>query len=230
MYKCALDEEDRAEWYALYADALAHSGQYAEALDALRTYFDNIEHPEPYWWLFQAVLDLIVEKFSIDTQIRDRETAINIASPGQYSADELQQPETFATALKHDALCGLAWFNMGIAYTEGDEHEQATYAFIGAAISVSWDEEAWVNALGASINANPYLAAIVLQSAHSVLGTDVVIGFIEALQESAPDQIDDLMPLLDQVIQSIPVDSQKGTFTYRLRHADGSVEKETLHF
>ena len=48
--------------------------------------------------------------------------------------------------LKIDLLCGLAWFNLGVAYSKAGKSTEAVFSFAMCGLIHKGDVEAWVNA------------------------------------------------------------------------------------
>ena len=60
--------------------------------------------------------------------------------------------ETWEAAIELDALCGLAWFNLGIEQNRSGKHADAAFSFILCGLVQTWDIEAWVNATLCCLN------------------------------------------------------------------------------
>ena len=147
LYKCVLDLGEEGMCQALYADALMFAGEYHLALQAFKTYFDSNVECEPEYRLKAFALKNICSMFKIEKQKRKTQKAVQLStrddnlSPSEYRG-KLQQ------ALNYDALCSIAWFNLGVLESILEHQESSLFSFLFAAIINKSDLEAWCNAIG----------------------------------------------------------------------------------
>jgi tetratricopeptide (TPR) repeat protein len=153
LYKEAVEHSQGELVLALYADALMFSGWYDEA----KTWFDKYLADKPYdptqelcserdeWHLKYHMMIHIVNSMGIKQQERNAKAATGHISRG------IEEPalmhDALTRALEADALCGLAWFNMGqeLVHTDNDR-KAAVYSYLFAGLTQPRDVEAWVNA------------------------------------------------------------------------------------
>jgi len=150
MYKMALDRGASSSVKPLFADALMFSGKYQQALDIFSEYLNSetVEHDE--WHLKRICLDQIIKSTGIKEQTRHKEealAAIDITKAGEDGFVKLLE-----STIEMDMLCGLAWFNLGVAYSKAANHENATLSFTMCGLVQTGDIGAWVNAALSSVN------------------------------------------------------------------------------
>ena len=146
FYERAQQLGERGNCPALLADSLLFSGRFRESLDAFHTYFQTAEKPDPEWKLKARVLHAFQDTLRFDDQRRQRITALTLASTEIKSSVE-ESREQLIEALNHDALCNLAWFNLGVLENRAQNKEAAFFAFLTAALIDAHDVEAWCNAM-----------------------------------------------------------------------------------
>ena len=150
LYKMALDKGASSSVKPLFADALMFSGKYQQALDIFSEYLSSktVEHDE--WHLKRLCLDEIIERTGIKEQTRQKEKAL--AAIDITKAGEDGFLKSLESAIEMDMLCGLAWFNLGVAHNKAGNHEDATFSFAICGLVQTWDIAAWVNATLSSLN------------------------------------------------------------------------------
>lgn len=129
-----------------WADALLWSGRYAEAEEAFVS-VNASEHSAPEWRLKERALPSI-RKAAGTQQTRDPDGAVALAdleplqAAGQVISNATAR-ERLEGALRLDALCALAWFNLGILESsEGDLRLGFEY-FTTAAVLAPGDLDLW---------------------------------------------------------------------------------------
>ena len=121
----------------------------------------------------------------MDRQQRQRKAAIRLVTPDP-QATEADFTERLERALKLDALCGIAWFNLGVHFAHQGKTEDALIAFLWAALVQSNDVEAWANAFGLSMSSSKFSAL----ACHIVIAARFATGerFAEAVLKNANAQ------------------------------------------
>jgi len=152
MYKKALEKGAPESAKSLYADALMYSGCYKLALNVFNEYLNSCEVEHDEWHLKKICLEKLVISRHLDKQARKEKEAINIIDITK--ANEIYFEKLLESAIDIDALCGLAWFNLGILKHKRGKHEDATYYFTFCGLIQTWDIEAWVNAVLCCLNQN----------------------------------------------------------------------------
>lgn len=177
LYKMALNKGASSSKKPLYADALMFSGKYQMAFDVFSEYLktNKVEHDE--WHLKRICLDLLIERTGIKEQTRRKEealTAIDIKK-----ADEENYVKSLESAIDMDMLCGLAWFNLGVAHSKAGDNRDAAISFTICGLVQPWDITAWVNATLCSLNKEVVIDAstlfLILRTAYFLHG-DMFLG------------------------------------------------------
>lgn len=155
-----------AEWYrkakeisesilipALHADAVMFAGRYDEAMGYFDEYLagqsndsaSELCNERDEWHLKYHMMVHIVKSMGIKEQTRNTKEAVANVERGINNPAQMR--DSLMRALKEDALCGLAWFNMGqhLVNVENDR-KAAVYCYLFTGLTQTWDVEAWVNA------------------------------------------------------------------------------------
>jgi tetratricopeptide (TPR) repeat protein len=159
---------------ALGADATMFAGRYRDARDGFAEY--NRKHPNPVadeWRLKEAFLNFLVERHEIVEQVRDREAA----ETAMRALPEETTPAQAASMvhqvlLRHDALDGSAWFNLGRALLELGEGEAGLPPLLAASLCLEGEAVAWVTAVvhATELQADPALIGDMLTCAARMAG------------------------------------------------------------
>lgn len=199
---------------ALYADSLFYSRRYAAAQDQLRIYFENEKGDklECEWLLKQKCLHAIVCTLGIDEQKNQLAT---------YDLKLLIKDEDIdglVSFIKEvDALSGIAWFNVGIAYSQKGFFADATICFLIAAYTNFDPFDSWKNAIGCSIQSgDDELHTVIFMASFEKHGTD----FLEYLLSKSVtgDSIKRQLAHVD-LVQSLERIQEKNTsFKVRIGH------------
>lgn len=173
---------------ALTADALMFAGKYKSALAEFEEYLRQESSAEPEWYLKALALEGLMKFLGIDEQKRQPEAASELADVKGVAAEREQ--EMLLDALRADALCPLAWFNLGAEWNQQGRQENAFLAFLLAGLVNAYDPEAWTNAisLGLSSRDNSGLMSAVLTVAYYKNGEEI-IGAIHRALEQQPSNI-----------------------------------------
>lgn len=136
LYKYAVTINQVPEYYALYADALLFAGKYAESKNAFKNYFQSSSNILPEWELKAWILSVICQ-IAGGEQKRNIEIATKIATPPDedISATPLEDYESSLNkALQHDAICSLAWSNLGILQLNFGDQISSFFSFLAASL------------------------------------------------------------------------------------------------
>lgn len=144
MYKKALEKGAPESVKPLYADALMHSGHYQLAFDVFSEYLSSGKEEHDEWHLKTICLEKLINSRGIKKQTRQKKEALNIIDITEAHDENFEK--LLESAIEKDFLCGLAWFNLGIAQHKKGKHEDAVFSFTLCGLVQTWDIEAWVNA------------------------------------------------------------------------------------
>jgi tetratricopeptide (TPR) repeat protein len=131
----------------LLADALMFAGRYGEALSAFGAYSPSEpDDAVDEWGLKELFLDRLTTEMDILSQDRDPSAATALMEQLNFeTTPSAQLVGALHTALRHDALSNVAWFNLGRAHLDLRDEQAALADYLGAAVSRRWDGEAWLN-------------------------------------------------------------------------------------
>jgi tetratricopeptide (TPR) repeat protein len=223
-YKRATDLGVPTRVKALYADALAHAGQYREARAALQEYLEEDPDAAPYWYLKQGLLATIIEKIA-DRQKRAPEHAGAIVEKAIAIDDPRETARLLDDALAADALSAVAWFNYGYAARQLGDDTQLT-AYLAAAVLQTWDVEAWVNAimLGSMHGVDQGFFSAIVAAAHQEAGDAVKRQLVTFLRQQ-PSEIDReaILRAYDETVAQVPP-GRDDPLTVRFFGDDGRAE------
>jgi tetratricopeptide (TPR) repeat protein len=144
-YERALDQGADDSLRALLADSLLLSGRYSAAESA----FAALEEPHasnPEWRLKLRLLTAI-GNLGLGAQARDIEAAPRLADVSSDELSDDQRRAQLRAALAVDALCPLAWFNLGFLEHSLGNFVEAEEAFSNAAVLSRGDLDAFVRAI-----------------------------------------------------------------------------------
>lgn len=185
FYKRAIDLGEEGDCCALYADALMFAGRYRESREAFDAYLTSTPDAASEWRLKAWALQGIRRTLGCDEQKRQTVAAIKLVPHDiKPCSEEIRQK--LEEALRHDALCGLAWFNLGVLESQTGKREDAFLSFLMASLINRGDVEAWCNAMGLGISSEQYRSIFpyVLETAFRINGED----FLEQLARLAQGQ------------------------------------------
>jgi tetratricopeptide (TPR) repeat protein len=227
LYDCAIQLGERDITRALFADALMFSGQYVRAREQFEAYLTDTENPRAEFVLKAAVLDEMRKILGLDEQRRQRSAASRLAAPdSQLSPHEYM--DRLKEALRLDALCGLAWFNLGTCLNQQEMFNEACTAFVWAGLVQRNDVEAWANAFALALRiGNNVLAAGIIRTAHSACGD----AFAEQLIRTAdaqPGQFPKVkfLNMMSDILALLP--QEERPFEVRFVGENGDVQIHTL--
>lgn len=143
LYKRSIELDRKQQVLPLYADSLMFSGKYQDALIIYHEYLQNNNKPRDEFILKAFILETKFNLITAPTQDRQIINALKIVG----NASTLNLNDSLQEALKLDMLCGLAWFNLGIIYSNNNQFKDASIAFLSCALFQTWDLSAWTNAI-----------------------------------------------------------------------------------
>ena len=114
-----------------------------------------------------------------------------------------------------DALCGLAWFNYGIALLQSNKRTKAGLAFTVCAVVQRWDLAAWGNAVALLKETPRYreLASIVAAAAWMEHGEKFFQHCFPTMKEEDRDELTDkLSELVEERTFTVRFFNDKGRY------------------
>jgi len=168
-------ERGRRERYLpLLADALLMSGQYGRAHETFTQVMSEttLSRSPSEWHLKLRVVDRILRLgFVGESQTRDPEGAMVLADVSSPELSDDERRQSLEDALRVDALCPLAWFNLGLLESNADNVESAFDSFLAAGVLSRYDLEAFARALFAGLVLGEPLTIDVVKSAYFFHGS-----------------------------------------------------------
>lgn len=207
FYKRALDLGEEGLCRALYADALMFYGKYRESQKEFEAYLAMEKEPMSEWQLKARILPRICSMIGSDDQLRQTRRAREIAGHASEAPNDNDKRKLLEEALRLDALCALAWFNLGVLWSRAGEQDNAFFAFLLAAVTQRNDPEAWCNAivLGIFSKTQHFLVPLIIEEAYFFTGEDIM----EQLVRIARDQpknfpMADFLSMMNDILAAIP--------------------------
>jgi hypothetical protein len=130
---------------ALYADSLMQRAKFQDALNAFRQYMEKELKPDAEWLLKDFMLSYLVEDLGIIEQQPSSHGPNKLTDPTGISDEEAHS--RLLQAIRLDALCSFAWFNLGASFGRSGVAAEAFRAYLFAGICLPYDVEAWCRAL-----------------------------------------------------------------------------------
>lgn len=223
FYDCALSFGEPEEWRPLHADALAHAGEFASALQEFEKHLDSASEVEPYWYLKAEVLREVVGELGIEKQRRDRASAQQTADLSDQNVIGISI-EGIRSALEEDALHELAWFNLGLVHLYKGNDEDALFSFVGAGVSENESLEAWKNAFVMALDGTgpEGLVAPIAQAAYNRYGEQFVREISERIEQThPPDQPGTVQQHLTQMFECLRAGESAENREFRFLDQDG---------
>ena len=197
LYGTSLTFEESKHTRLLYADALMFSGEYLQARKAFKKGLSsNGNQCAAEWHLKLIAFSWLSEFLKLDRQDRKKHHLTDSFDPSKLEDSEIEQ--ACLEMLASDALCPVAWFNLGLTRNQNSNTEDAAMCFLLAALTVPQDLELWANAFGLAwqIN-NMYLMGLVLMAAYEKNGESA----IQTIVERFPDNREDVYQLLSHILE-----------------------------
>lgn len=224
LYGCALQVGEKGITQALFGDALMFSGDFSGALREFEAYVTADQEPKSEFVLKTWALKGLQRMLKVSQQERQKLAALNLAMP-EAGLPEDDFANRLEEALRLDALCGLAWFNLGTLLGRQGKREDACIAFLWAALVQPKDGAAWANAFVLSTFSTEYSAL----TPHIVLAAHFSSGetFPEQLLKIMDSQPEDLpkakfLTTVNEILTKVP--KEKPTFEIRLLDENGNVK------
>jgi len=223
LYSKSLELRKDNHTLALYADSLMFEGNYKKANTYFEEYLNNSENPIDEFVLKNICLKSILKEHNIETQVRDSERANKLADVNLIEK-EVNPILKLEEALKIDMLSGLAWYNLGIIYSENSDFDQAAFSFIMAALVQNGGIEAWKNATLCAFNSNKTIAIapLIIRTAYFFNQEEYLEEFylhLESQNQSAPinqiiEAIEKILPKKESVntMPTVRLLNEKGKF------------------
>jgi tetratricopeptide (TPR) repeat protein len=212
LYERALSLGEEGVCHALYADALMFAGRYRESQQAFESYLSSSAEFESEWRLKTCVLGWIRSMLGCDEQKRQTEAAIKLTKPNNHLVSHaVEYRQRLQDALKQDALCGNAWFNLGVLESQTGNQESAFVPFLMAALIKTGDVEAWCNAIVFGIFAGyDSLVSDIILAAYQLNGNDLMEELIRSAQ-SQPEgfPITDFLNVMNKILSEVPREEKR---------------------
>lgn len=224
LYSKSIELKKDNHTLALYADSLMFEGNYKKAHTYFEEYLNNSESPIDEFVLKNICLESILKEHNIESQVRNRDGANKLADVNLLDKED-NPIFKLNEALKVDMLSGLAWFNLGITYSQNSDFDQATFSFTMAALVQNGDIEAWKNATLCAFNSNETVALmpLIIRTAYFFNREDYLEEFylhLESQNQSAP--INKIIEVIEQILPT--KDINRTMPTVRLLNKDGKFE------
>jgi len=224
-YERALNLGAEANCRALYADALLFAGKYRESEENFKAYLESTADLAAEWRLKAFVVGGIRRMLNVEGQTRQRQHALKIVGSISH-LEGTEKQRALEDALRLDALCQLAWFNLGVLSNEEKDQEDALLCFLVAALLRKSDIEAWCNACVlwfSTKTPSAFLQACTIEAAYEATGE----AFIEQMQRVVDKQSTDfprleVMEALNKAVATLP--RRPTPFHVRLLGEGSSVE------
>lgn len=204
FFERALELGDRGPTRGLLGEAKMFAGHLRDARELFEQVLADFPPGESSWRLKVDLLRAL-EALVGPVHTRDPGAAAALAEPNGASSDEFEP--RLNEALQRDALCAVAWFNLGVLKIEQDQREEAAEAFLAAAILEPWDAEAWCNfvALSIALGLDSDRLAYALTAAYESNGPALMSQFAEWARGQPPEvDADEILAALDAAVAALP--------------------------
>lgn len=221
LYKISIDCGAPDDINALYADALMFSGYYLKARDVFNNYLNLPNSQKDAEWSLKMIsLESLIDDYGINEQHRKIERAIKLADLTKITSTDTKLKK-LKSALELDLLCGLAWFNMGVLYSQQKNQEEATFCFSMCGLIQSHDIESWVNATLSSFNKDTpiQIGALIISTAYFKNSEDYLEELYKKLSEQKDPKIIELVSSAVEMI--VPKNNAKKMPEFRILQGNG---------
>ena len=205
FYRRAINLGEAGPCHALYADALMFAGRYCESLETFDTYLASEPNAAPEWGLKAWVLNCICQ--ALDEQKRQTDAAMKLVTHDD-KLSPIEYKQRLEEALRHDVLCSLAWFNLGVLESQTGNQKDAFVPFLIAALLQKNDLEAWCNAIAIGFfTLKEYYSLVpsIIVAAYQINGQQLVeqlLRFVQSQPEEFPKA--EFLSVVDTMIGQIP--------------------------
>ncbi len=203
-YQNAISLDGGKSCVPLRADALMFAGRYKEAHEVFENYGANPSVEDVEWYLKSFALDGIIKLSGTESQRRNAKEAMRLADVKALEPEAAEA--TLYQALRLDALCALAWFNLGVASHAVSKPDDAFLGFLLAGLLGRTDPEAWADAALLGISSAKYqsLVAAIVLTAYRINGQS----FLDAVSKLANQQhakfpADELVDAIWKIVNSV---------------------------
>lgn len=205
-YARAMELGERQAILPLYADALMFCGRYWEAREAFEEYLASAGNPDPEWRLKSWLLGIIRDLLGLNEQTRGQHEAMRLAKVEEGRPLE-EVRARLEESLHHDALCAVAWFNLGVTHSKIGDQAAALVSFLAAALIRKGDVEAWGNAILLAVFSEEYrlMAPYMVEAAYQLNGerlSQAVVRIAESQPEGFP--VGKFLDAWSKTLASIP--------------------------
>lgn len=224
MYLKSIEIKEDNWIRGLYADSLMFAGEYKKSLLIFTEYLKKEDNPNEEFLLKKMSLETILEDHKINKQFRNSKKAESL-SKFSNDEDKLIQIKKLQEALKFDLLCGLTWYNLGIAYSENSEFIEATFCFTMAALINPNDLQAWKNSTFCIVFSNDYsIFTLVLKTAYFYHKEDYLELIFEHFDiENKPKESAQLISLIEEILNDFESEIERPIL--RLLNEKGEFEE-----
>lgn len=201
-----LEGEGGYTYQATYADALMFAGSHSAAQSE---FLDSLEHEQAdvdEWHLKALALDT-VRDVGGDIQARDEATALRLADVSDPGLDLSQRESLLTQALESDALCAMAWFNLGMLLQEDELHSGgAMTAFLIAALVDRYNTASWsLAAVLAALTESEELGRRIVGCAARFNGERFMEALMELCEHMAPEEIrEHVLVTINGILAGLP--------------------------
>jgi hypothetical protein len=197
------------------------AGRYHEAEVAFAAYLGTHPTFASEWNLKYWALTHIRTTLGHSLQQRQVASALKLANiEGSGEGQEVKQ--RLGHALQLDALCGLAWFNLGVYENLTGNRCGAFEAFLIAALIQRWDVEAWCNAFSLAVfeSVGQSLIPDIMRAAYFATGScfsDQVLKFANRQPMGFP--VSEFVNIVESALSTLP--KEQGPVAGRLLTSGG---------
>jgi tetratricopeptide (TPR) repeat protein len=228
LYGCALQFGEKGLTQALFGDALMFSGDFSGALREFEAYVAADQEPKSEFVLKTWALKGLERMLKVSQQERHKLAAVNLAMP-EAGVPEDNFANRLEEALRLDALCGLAWFNLGTLLGRQGKREDACIAFLWAALVQPKDAAAWANAFVLSTFSTEYAVLVphIVLAAHFSSGEafpEQLLKIMDLQPEGFPKM--KFLTIVNEILSRVP--EEKPRFEIRLLDDSGDVKRVPL--
>jgi tetratricopeptide (TPR) repeat protein len=224
LYSKSIELKKDNHTLALYADSLMFAGNYKKAKTYFEEYLNNSEAPIDEFVLKNICLESILKEHNIEIQVRNSERANKLADVNLLPKEENPMFK-LKEALKVDMLSDLAWFNLGIIYSENSDFNQATFSFTMAALVQNGDIAAWKNATLCAFNSDETfpIIPIIMRTAYFFNKEEYLEELYLHLENQIQSEpINQIIEAIEQILQTKEV--KRNLPTVRLLNEKGKFE------
>jgi tetratricopeptide (TPR) repeat protein len=213
-YERALSLQDDLDTRSTFADSLLFSGSYersvAEFAKVVPVELQKLQTRDAQRFIRAEAARHVLEVTRLAAQRRHPEQARRELG-AQAPSDDVGRLACLR-ALDADALCGVAWFNLGGIELRAGNHQHAMRAYEVAAVIEPGDAEAWANAFGiAFIRGDSLRASAILAAALSACGEEVLTHVANRFVQEGKPVPSEIAEFLLTFAQAVPTHEKPTT-------------------